>query len=193
MNSVYIIQVGHKGEQEGYNYLLVSDYLIICNKVNCDCYPFVCFACKVCQERWGVQCRRGRLPTGVCTECYTTERELTKAVLKLGEWEISGFPLNLRKIYTRGVHPENFCFHSNEPPPFVAQIIKECCRRELKGVPCDPPPVKDKNWEQYKVRQEQGNGRSGEYRCCREDGLPRGLKHPSRRARQRGKSQAPQK
>lgn len=162
---------------------------IKCGNLNCDCYPFVCFICKVCRERWWSHCHRGTPPRGVCSSCWNQERDLTEWTLKLKEsrGEIVRESEEWWKIFAKGIKPENYCYHSNEPIPFVAEIIKGCCRKLLKGVRCDSPRIKDINWHSYVLRQKDKSKHRPpeEYSCCREDGTPRGSKHPSRRARQR--------
>ncbi|RMC14367.1 hypothetical protein DUI87_05062 [Hirundo rustica rustica] len=69
-----------------------------------------------------------------------------------------------------------------------AEIVDCTCRTRLKGIRCDTPPVKYRNWDSYVKRQQsRPRGPPEEYPCCREDGTPRGSRQPSRRERQRGK------
>ncbi|RMC21178.1 hypothetical protein DUI87_02036 [Hirundo rustica rustica] len=68
-----------------------------------------------------------------------------------------------------------------------AEIVDCTCRTRLKGIRCDTPPVKYRNWDSYVKRQQScPRGPPEEYPCCREDGTPRGSRQPSRRERQRG-------
>lgn len=120
---------------------------IKCENPNCNCYPFVCFVCKVCRERWWSHCQRGTPPRGVCTPCWKLERDLTDWVLKVkvSRGEIEHDSEEWWRIFSKGIRPENFCYHSNEPIPFVVDIIEGCCRKSLIGVRCHSPRVKDCN------------------------------------------------
>ncbi|RMC19673.1 hypothetical protein DUI87_03236 [Hirundo rustica rustica] len=67
-----------------------------------------------------------------------------------------------------------------------AEIVDCTCHTRLKGIRCDTPPVKYRNWDSYVKRQQsRPRGPPEEYPCCREDGTPRGSRQPSRRERQR--------
>ncbi|RMB87993.1 hypothetical protein DUI87_35630 [Hirundo rustica rustica] len=80
-----------------------------------------------------------------------------------------------------------------EPPEEVqgpitrAEIVDCTCRTRLKGIRCDTPPVKYRNWDSYVKRQQSRPwGPPEEYPCCQEDGTPPcGSKQPSRQERQR--------
>ncbi|RMC04216.1 hypothetical protein DUI87_19035 [Hirundo rustica rustica] len=70
-----------------------------------------------------------------------------------------------------------------------AEIVDCTCRTRLKGIRCDTPPVKYRNWDSYVKRQQsRPRGPPEEYPCCREDDTPRGSRQPSRRERQRASS-----
>ncbi|RMB93664.1 hypothetical protein DUI87_29893 [Hirundo rustica rustica] len=67
-----------------------------------------------------------------------------------------------------------------------SEIVDCTCRTRLKGIRCDTPPVKYRNWDSYVKRQQsRPRGPPEEYPCCREDGTPRGSRQPSRQERQR--------
>ncbi|RMC03998.1 hypothetical protein DUI87_19335 [Hirundo rustica rustica] len=54
-----------------------------------------------------------------------------------------------------------------------AEIVDCTCRTRLKGIRCDTPPVKYRNWDSYVKRQQsRPRGPPEEYPCCREDGTP---------------------
>ncbi|RMC21133.1 hypothetical protein DUI87_01991 [Hirundo rustica rustica] len=55
----------------------------------------------------------------------------------------------------------------------LAEIVDCTCRTRLKGIRCDTPPVKYRNWDSYVKRQQsRPRGPPEEYPCCREDGTP---------------------
>ena len=90
------------------------------------------------------------------------------------------------EIFAKGINPQYYCYHSNEPVPFVAEILDIKCRREVLTVSCFAPLVKAAKWEAYINRQKARSSCSPEeFPCCREDGTPRDSKQPGRRARQR--------
>lgn len=170
-----------------------NDVRIRCGNSNCRCYPFVCYICIVCREKWWSHCERGTPPTGVCIPCRKLQGQFTnwalahavsRGILKKGSsewWE----------IVFKGINPHYYCYNFNLPAPFVADICDSVCRKRLRGVQCNTPEVKNRNWNSYIKRQETRQARSQgppeEYSCCREDGTPRGPKQPGRRARQRSK------
>lgn len=166
MDSVRVEQVHWDGEIES-EYPITSDYRVFCPNPGCNCYPFICFICKVCQERWWTHCGQGVPPRGVCGHCYDLEREITREVLRKGEKD-GTIPLESRlwwEIFAKGIRPEYYCYHSNEPIPFAAQIIKAVCRKTVPGVWCCSPYIKDRNWESYKQRQRPKEPPE-EYPCC---------------------------
>ncbi|RMC16152.1 hypothetical protein DUI87_08366 [Hirundo rustica rustica] len=73
--------------------------------------------------------------------------------------------------------------------PEGAEIVDCTCHTRLKGIRCDTPPVKYRNWDSYVKRQQSHpRGPPEEYPCCREDGTPCGSRQPSRQERQRGRN-----
>lgn len=101
-----------------------------CNDQQCDCYPFVCFKCRVCQDKWWTHCHEGYPPNGACEQCYKFERLLTDWELKQLEQKqeiIRGSPQRW-EIFAKGIHPQYYCYHSNEPVPFVTEIVAVQCR-----------------------------------------------------------------
>lgn len=168
-----------------------ADVRIKCGNIECNCYPFVCYICKVCGEWWWSHCHRGHPPRGICYPCWRKERDLTweeleyreligEIVYESGEWW---------EIFAKGIRPELYCYHLNEPNPFIVEIVKGCCQKILKKLRCDVPEVRDSKWAAYIQRKANKLYLypPDKYSCCREDGTPRGSKHPSRRARQRRK------
>ncbi|XP_049667117.1 uncharacterized protein LOC126043156 [Accipiter gentilis] len=153
----------------------IQNLQLRCNNQQCDCYPFVCFKRKVCQDKWWVHCYEGYPPNGVCEQCYKFERSLTDWKLKQFEQrrEIVKGSLQWWDIFTKGI-------------PFVTEIVTVRCRREVLTVPCLTRLIKAAKWEAYVHRQKTRNSYSPEeFPCCREDGTPRGSKQPSQRARQK--------
>ncbi|RMB92590.1 hypothetical protein DUI87_30899 [Hirundo rustica rustica] len=57
--------------------------------------------------------------------------------------------------------------------PEGAEIVDCTCCTRLKGIRCDTPPVKYRNWDSY-VKRQQSRPREPpeEYPCCQEDGTP---------------------
>lgn len=44
----------------------------------------------------------------------------------------------------RGINPELYCYHPNEPIPFMIDIIRVQRRKTLTGVRCVSPEIKNK-------------------------------------------------
>ena len=166
-----------------------DDVKIRCGNKYCNCHPFVCYTCKVCKERWWTHCVKGYPPRGVCISCYKSQREITNWTLtcKISKGELTSGSKEWWDIFTKGIEPNFYCYHPNEPKPFVAEITESLCRKLISKVRCDVPEIKHTNWRSYFTRQDLRRRvfPPEEHPCCREDGTPRGSKHPSRRARQR--------
>lgn len=175
--------------------IYVEDIRIKCTSLNCissnNCYPFVCYQCLVCNNKWWTHCRNGRPPRGVCRPCWEIQRELTDLVLKIRveNETLKSESKEWWEIFSKGVNPTLYCYHSNEPAPFVANILKGVCRHQVNNLRCNSPDIKDPNWNAYIQRYKKKGQKypPEDYPCCREDGAPRDSKHPSRRARQREK------
>lgn len=153
-----------------------NDIKVACSWLDCNCYPFACFCCKICKELWWVHCKKGRAPRSVCQPCWEEQRELTALVLnqKVAARELKvGSPL-WWQIYSKGVNPDLYCYHPNEPSgPFKTDIVSVKCRKQVKELRCDIPPLKDKNWHSKRKWERGVSSAPEEYPCCREDGTPR--------------------
>lgn len=152
-----------------------KDIRVKCSWLDCNCYPFVCFVCKICNEQWWTHCRKGRAPRSVCKQCWRAQRKITEETLN---WKVANQGLEAGtpawwEIFTKGINPELHCYHSNEPlGPFLTDITIVKCRKRLKKLRCDIPQLKDRNWSTRRSKWARENSSPEEYPCCHEDGLP---------------------
>lgn len=147
-----------------------------CSWLDCHCYPFACFSCKICKGLWWAHCRKGRAPKSVCQRCWLEQRKLTSEVLnyKVATRELTKGSPEWWEVFIKGINPEFHCYHSNEPlGPFLTDIVQVKCRKLVKRLRCDTPQLNTKNWNSRRSKWERGNNPTPEeYLCCREDGLP---------------------
>lgn len=166
-----------------------SDVRVRCEKPGCKCYPFICFRCKKCQEKWWTHCKRGTPPRGVCSFCYKSERRLTDWALRRFGNKFPDWTPEQWYYFAFGINPEYYCYHPQEQIPFVIEIVAVQCRLEVAAIRCNECMVKAKSWPAYTTRLTSCIRHiPTRDSCCREDGNPRVWPQPSRRARQRRKT-----
>ena len=127
------VRLEHKSKLwNGEGHANQRDMRIRCSWLDCHCYPFAYVACKSCKKQRWIHCRKGRVPHSVCGPCWREQRDLTDQVLKykVATRELKEGSPAWWEIYSKGVNPNLYCYHLNEPcVPFATDILRVKCQR----------------------------------------------------------------